>query len=634
MKLVFLSLACLSLLFAGMDSAWTSTSFWYREASSSLFLTTWMIWASIAALVALPVCLLYLVVGRIRPRSDRGERRDALFLSFVALGTPVLTHLGLNSFLSMGAGLGELFSAKPLAAGAGCFAISVAIAFGLGQVARLRGPRIFAALGLLGFVLGMVDLSGPEEAPEPSVQASSDAPNLLLMVWDTTRAESLDLYGNERQTAPLLAAQAEEMQVFEEARSTAIFTLTSHLSMLTGTYPTHHGARLTKQSYNPVDTPSMARLLQDAGYRTGAFVGTAVLNGNTGVGDGFEVFDDRVDPDVSKTKVWSMIHDVQSILAKLSPSFRGNGRPHWFENFDRPADDVLARALEWIENGDSRPWFCMINMYDVHWPYLPDLKSADRFVHPYDGSLDGYLFRSNAYNRTEDYPGQSLEEEDLQYIVDLYEAEIYELDGKVDQFWGRAKAAGSAVGRSLGAVVTADHGEAFGEKTRFGHNDILEVQVRVPFLLMTPDGRPGARVGGKVTSVDIAPTLLSFAGVERPGWMVGMDLGEASPTDSRVILVEDRDHMGADKSQHAVYRGDWKLVVHGFAADGEVELFNLREDPEELEDIAASFPEVALELQTALNDLRASWGADGGEPAWSGGAGLADHLKGLGYGGD
>ena len=634
MKVVLFSLACLSLLFAGIDSAWTSASFWYRDASSSLFLTTWMVWASIASLLFLPVYLLYLVVGRIRPRSERGDRRDALGLSFLFLGTPVITHMALNSFLSMGAGLNELLAIKPLLAGAACFAVSLALAYGLGQLARLKGRRVFAILASLGFVLGMVDLSGGEDLEDPSRQAAADAPNLLLMVWDTTRAESLGLYGNERETAPQLSSLAEDLLVFEEARSTAIFTLTSHLSMLTGTYPTHHGARLTKQSYNPADTPSIARILQDNGYRTGAFVGTAVLNGNTGVGDGFEVFDDRVDPDVSKSKVWSMIHDVQSILAKLSPQFGGNGRPHWFETFDRPADDVLTAALEWIENGDPRPWFCMINMYDVHWPYLPAEDAAARFVQPYDGSLDGYLFRSNAYQRNEDYPGESLEEEDLQYVVDLYEAEIFELDEKVDLFWERAKRAGQAAGRRLGAVVTADHGEAFGEGTRFGHNDILEVQVRVPFLLMAPDGRAGERLPGKVSSVDIAPTLLSFAGVERPGWMVGMDLGNGAPSSNRIVLVEDRDHLGAEKSQHAVYRGKWKLVVHGFAADGQAELFNLETDALGVDDVSLTFPEVVEELQTALRDLRGSWGADGDEPAWSGGAGLADHLKGLGYGGD
>ena len=135
--------------------------------------------------------------------------------------------------------------------------------------------------------------------------------------------------------------------------------------------------------------------------------------------------------------------------------------------------------------------------------------------------------------------------------------------------------------------------------------------------------------------MDIAPTLLSFAGLERPGWMVGLDLATTKPSATRVVLVEDRDHLGAEYSQHAVYRGKWKLLVHGFAADGAVELFDLDSDPLGLEDVSASSPEVVAELSAALTDLRASWGADGGEKAWAGGAaGIADHLEALGYGGD
>ncbi|MBL6756191.1 MAG: sulfatase [Planctomycetes bacterium] len=640
MYLVAITLACLALFFAGIDSATSSFSFWYREASGWLFIATWMLWSVLAMIVLIPTYVAWVVIGRLRPRSERGERRDAVFIGFMLMGAPVITHMGLNAFLPMGAGPGALLSPMPLLGGLLCLLVSIGLAVGLGQLARLKGFRVIGLLGVAGLLFGMLDFSTSEEGGRSTREAPGDAPNLLLMVWDTTRAASLGIYGNDRATAPLLAGRSEGMAVYDEARSTSIFTLTSHISMLTGTYPSHHGARLTRQSYNPAETPSIAELLRDAGYRTGAFVGTAVLNGDTGVGEGFEVFDDRVDPDVCKSSIWGMVHDIQAFLAKLSPQLQGNGRPHWFETFDRPAEDVLSRALAWIDNGDSRPWFCMINMYDGHWPYLPGQAAASQFVvEGYGGTVDGYLFRSNAYRRNEAYPGETLDEKDRQYLVDLYEAEIFELDGKVDQFWASVEAATRNSGRGLGAVVTADHGEAFGENEVFGHSDVQEVQVRVPFLLKAPGAGPGGpesgRRGGKVSSVDIAPTLLSFAGIERPGWMPGLDLNVQQPSAQRVVLVEDRDHLGAEKSQHAVYRGDWKLLVHGFSADGAVELYNLEEDPAASEDVASFFPEVVDELRAVLGDLRSSWGADGGEKAWAGdGAGLADHLTGLGYGGD
>ena len=70
-----------------------------------------------------------------------------------------------------------------------------------------------------------------------------DAPNILLLVWDTTRSPSLNVYGYERDTTAWLERFAQDAVTFENARSASTFTFTSHLSMFTGVYPSHHGAR-------------------------------------------------------------------------------------------------------------------------------------------------------------------------------------------------------------------------------------------------------------------------------------------------------------------------------------------------------------------------------------------------------
>ncbi|MEE2939398.1 MAG: hypothetical protein VX460_03335, partial [Planctomycetota bacterium] len=174
----------------------------------------------------------------------------------------------------------------------------------------------------------------------------------------------------------------------------------------------------------------------------------------------------------------------------------------------------------------------------------------------------------------------------------------------------------------------------FGEGERYKHDDVLEVQVRVPLVVVPPGEAAAERRTGAASGVDVAPTLLGFAGIAPSPWMPGVDLTEAPPAEDRIVLVENRDRLREENIRHAVYRGPWKLVVRGERADGDAELFDLRTDPLGLTEVSGRHPDVVAELRRALLDLRESWGADEGRaPDWSDGQGLADHLRALGYGG-
>ncbi len=607
MKQVALSLVCLSLFFAGVDSVMTSVQISHREASGWLFLSTWFSWAAWASLIWLPVSLLWVVLGRLRRRSDRGAARDAVFLSFIVLGAPTLAHAGLDAALPASPTTADVLSVWPALSALMCLGLAIALAVWLSRWTYRRGLAPLAGAAGLGLVAGMVDLSGGGAGGGGSSVAPAGAPNLVLMVWGSTRDASLSLLGTGRVTAPLLGARSAGMAVFEEARAASVSTVSSNLSMLTGTYPSERAERAAAEGDEGAGAPTLARLLGDAGYRTGAFVGTAALSGDAEVVDGFEVFDDRVDPEFCSTRLWSMIHDVQSFLAGFSPDFGGNGRPCWFKDLARRGEDVLSPALSWIDNGDPRPWFCMIHLEDAGWPYRPSEPAAVRFIAPYDGGVDGYLFESNSYRTVEDVLGDSLEEEDLRYLVDLYEAEILEVDAKVDPFLRQVEAVGRASGREMGAIITSDHGVAFGEHGAFGHRGLHEVQAHVPFLVKSPDGGLLGRRGGRVSGVDVAPTLLSFAGVERAPSMGGLDLASAEPRGDRVVLVERGADAGADEVTRAVYRGEWKLLLHGPGVLTEPLLFNLDGEAAGEDELSVTYPEVVEELQSEFHDIRASW---------------------------
>jgi arylsulfatase A-like enzyme len=600
-------------------------NFAHRPASADVFLQACALWLALGVMALIPASVGSAIARRLRgpSRSRHLGLGDALvLLAWMAL--PVIVHACLDPYTDIGGDLSGLSSARPwVQVALGLLAFFVATALARLVAARVSTPVL--ALGCAG--LSLASGLGVSFHHAPRVVASSDRgdrPNLLLVVWDTTRAKSLEFLGYDRSTTPHLARLAEESVVFANARSASGYTLTSHLSMLTGVYPSHHGARLRRQEFHPRRTPSVVQALRQAGYRAGGFVGTGVLRAQTGIGYGFEVWDDQVDPPVCDTFAWALIHDLQALAAKLGPPCSRNGQPHWIQDFTRPASEVLERAAAWIAADDGRPWFCMINLYDVHWPYLPGDEARQRWVGEYDGNVDGHLFRSDSY-----VAGTELDERDDRHLRELYDAEMWQLDRDVGAFLSRLD-----IGRGTALVLTSDHGEAFGEGGQYEHSDILEAQVRVPALVLAPGAAPGVRTD-PVSGVDVAPTLLALAGLPVPEHTSGISLLAApAQAEQRLILVEDRDHMRATDVRIALYRGPWKLLRRGLGQAARVFLYDLSTDPEGLIDVSAEHPEVAAELERELDGFRARWRADDLRDARTGGDGNLDVLRGLGYTGE
>jgi len=619
---VVLVLAAVDTLLVRWEHPWRTTN------GIGLYLGALALWGVLALVACVPAALVARVLGRRsegRGESSERPRRPVWpLLAFFTL-LPVLAHGVLDRHSGLGGSLSALAAPRPwvelalavgLAAGAALLAVR-----GAGRLSPRASMRGSAALVLVAVLAGLF-LSHRGESPGAGAAASASRPNVLLLVWDTCRADRLETYGYGRGTSPALAELSQDAIVFDEAVSVACFTFTSHLSLLTGAMPSRHGGRLIASYYDPRKSDSIAVAFQDAGYRTGAFVGTDVLNGGTGLRYGFERYDDQVDPAVCDTRAWGLVHDLQTLAARLVPALRFNGRPHWIQDFQRPAEEVLASAEAWIANGDPRPWFCFVNLYDVHWPYLPEEGAAEGLVRDYDGEMDGFLFRSDAW-----VPGRAIEEEDRRHVGDLYDAEILELDRTVAGFFERLDLERTAF------LLTADHGEAFGEGGRWKHEDVLEPQVRVPLIVRPAGGVPGGRrVAARASGVDVAPTLLALAGIgsEAATRIDGVDLTGEAGAQERVVVVEDRDHIDPTQVTVALYRGPWKLVRRGLGEEARFELFDLRSDPVGEHDVSAEHPELADELAALLVERRRA--VDEVEATADIEAGAqADALKGLGY---
>ncbi len=384
--------------------------------------------------------------------------------------------------------------------------------------------------------------------------------NLILVSVDTLRADFLGFHGYERETSPYLDTLAEQGLVFEAAMSTSPWTLPSHASLLTGLYPSHHGAKSEHAALaEPVRT--LAQLLAEAGFTTVGFVNSHYLSDRYGLERGFEDF--RYATEFTQQTGSSPIGD-------------------W--------------AIGWLREGPREPFFLFLHFYDTHSGYRPLPYYARRLVRPYDGKADGSTRQLLASRRGRFEIGA----EDARYLSDLYAAEILQLDDVLARVIGTLDSEGLRERTLL--VLTSDHGEEFLEHGGVAHGRTQYQEVmHVPLLLQGPGVPRGKRVSEPVSLVDVLPTLLRLFGLSVPAGLDGRDLGplwrgEAGETFAERALFGEADHNNARPDQtRSVRRGRHKLVLD--RESGETRLFDLAGDPRETRDESEARPEVAARLR-------------------------------------
>ena len=211
----------------------------------------------------------------------------------------------------------------------------------------MRLPVTIVAIGLVAASLG------------PTLRAVRPAPpaGLVIITLDTTRADRLPIYGYSGVTTPAIDSVANRGVVFDDAETVAPLTLTAHTSVFTGLYPPHHGVRENTNRLLSSDHPTLAEIVHTHGFRTAAFVGSAVLAADRGLSRGFDVYDDGGAP--------------------------GAPTPH-----RRPGADVVDRANAWIRSLDHGvPFFLWVHLYDVHAPQALPLEFRRVYGDRYEGGI-------------------------------------------------------------------------------------------------------------------------------------------------------------------------------------------------------------------------------------------------------
>jgi len=405
--------------------------------------------------------------------------------------------------------------------------------------------------------------------------------SIVLISLDTTRADHLGVYGDEKATSPKLDRFAERATVYERAYSTSSWTLPTHASIFTGLLPMQHGAQSDPASENhslsygvrPLaeSFTTLGEMMRDAGYRTGAVVGGPALRREFGIAQGFEFYDDD--------------------LASLGDRFHG-----------RRAAKVATSAIQLVERFGDEPYFLFVNFFDPHAPYHPPAPYDRGLVNPDETEhkvrLIGRLTAGDRPEPVERYPAD--QREWIAGMLDAYDAEIRYMDAHLGRLLDAIDA--SPRGPETLIVITSDHGESFGEHFYLSHGaHLYEDNVRVPLLLRRPGERDGVRVTGQVQTHQLFPTLLGAAGIDVPE---GVDARGLEATGGDVLLEVRRSDLNVkffgdffDRDQMAIQSWPYKLVLR---TTGERELFDLANDPAELHDISTREPERVAELVAKL----------------------------------
>ena len=307
--------------------------------------------------------------------------------------------------------------------------------------------------------------------------------NIILLSADALRADHLSCYGYHRKTSPVLDEFAEESIRFTNAYSASSHTREAVPALLTGEYPD-----VAVDSKYHLASETIASTLSDEGFATAGFHSNPFISRAYGFDRGFDHFDDD-------------LHLGQHKLVALAQRALDKVRNRHYAR----ADELNERSLQWVDSQDCDQFFLWNHYMDTHGPYEPPGEYATSFT---ERKISGREAQ-NLYQRAISDP-ESITKDERQLLIDLYDGEIRYNDAHIGEFLDALRERG-LLDESL-VIVTADHGDAFGEHDYYEHPRHLHDELtHVPLFVRLPD-RQRDVVDTPVSTLDIVPTIKHIVG--------------------------------------------------------------------------------------------------------------------------
>ena len=395
---------------------------------------------------------------------------------------------------------------------------------------------------------------------------------VVFVSMDTLRADRLGCMGYRRGLTPTLDSMAGEGSLFTRAYASDIPTQPSHTALFTGRFGANTG--IVSHFHPPAQLDEeiswLPTIFQQQGCATGAVDHLFAMK------DWFvRGYDDYMPPE-------------------------GRSRA--------PGDVVLDIAYPWLQKHCTEDFFLFLHFWDAHIPYVPPSPFKEQFTSRSAGIKDPMiqqrltqrptypLFAQNLYKHLDAIPN-------LEYVADLYDAEIAFLDAQMARLVGHLDELGVLDETML--VLFADHGENMTEHDAwFDHAGLYDTVVHVPLILWAPGLVPASRVSSMVNLVDVKPTILELFGLDPVSELDGRSLlplmqGRESVHRTEVFLSE-----ATWQAKRGVRTEEWKYIRcldSGVYPRSEPELYHLPTDPREQHNMAGARPDIATELDKMLS---------------------------------
>jgi arylsulfatase A-like enzyme len=458
-------------------------------------------------------------------------------------------------------------------------------------VSRLLGGAPFAVLaaGAASVLFARPPFPGVE-------RKSSRAPDVLLVVLDTTRADAVPSPAGSPSATPALARLAAEGTLYRRAFSTSCWTLPAHASLFTGVLPQEHGTGWESR-FLPLELETLPEVFRGAGYRTAAFSANIWISPEFQFDQGVDRFE-TIPTATRPYRPW-ILRLVPALERRLDAALPFG---------DKGGLSLSSDALRFLGARDDRPAFVFLNLLEAHIPYEP----PGRFL----GDVAAAGFTPAALARIDQEPLRGLIPEtqpnarEIQGLRLLYAAEVAYDDWLLGRILEPLRRAGRLDETIV--VVVGDHGENLGQHAPLDHQlGLWDTLVHVPLMVRYPKAIAAGRLeDGLVSIVDVHRAILHLAGLAKdgaPGPLLGTPKRDAvffsydRPTEP-LLSIRRRlriDPAPWDRRLTAVRTDGAKLIL---GSDGTTQAYDLEADPGETRDRAAGG--VPADLSALADRLR------------------------------
>lgn len=383
--------------------------------------------------------------------------------------------------------------------------------------------------------------------------SSSKKTNVILITIDTLRRDHLPCYGYRLNTAPNISSLARESIKFNDAISQSSWTLPALASIMTGMYPHRH--RAVKPS-TPIDKrmTMLAEYIKKSGYKTAGFVSHIFASEKYGFNKGFSTFDSSN----AKDSEWRTT-----------------------------SENITNLGINWLKKTNKK-FFLWLHYFDPHDEYI-FYKSIDFKYTNTINENENLIF--SGWN---DYPNPYLEycNKNKEKYISLYDGEIFNTDYYIGEFISFLKK--HKYLRNTIIVLTSDHGESFNSYGLYGHDNFLYSDlINVPLIIYIPKVKHEV-ITNVCETKDIMPTILDLLDIEKPEYLNNNLLSE-----KRDLAFSDVENKNPNRKV-AIINNSWKLIYT--VKERLFELYDLKEDPGEMNNLAKSNPPVVDTLKKVLLD--------------------------------